>query len=122
MWFRLVMQPAVAAIFAIRAAINDAREGNPGYFWAVITKKDQRRDLIKEGWASVAKVFVMAMAIDAIYQYIVQKWIYPVEVLIVAFILAVVPYVLIRGPINRLITRYKWVKAKVKNRKSTANE
>jgi hypothetical protein len=52
----------------------------------------------------------MAMIIDGIYQLIVQRWIYPVEILIVAFLLAVVPYVLIRGPVNRLVRRFRLVK------------
>jgi hypothetical protein len=113
MWFRIVMQPAVATIFAVRAAWNDAHEGNPGYFWAVITNRGQRRELLKEGWASVAKIYVMAVIIDAIYQWIVQRWIYPGELMIVAFLLAVVPYVLIRGPVNRLICRLGLVKARM---------
>ena len=106
MWFRLILQPVVASIFAVRAGMKDAREGKPAYFWAVITHKDQRRDLIREGWSSVAKIFVMAMIIDVIYQWIVQSWIYPVEVFIVAFLLAVVPYILIRGPLNRIVRRF----------------
>jgi len=32
----------------------------------------------------------------------VVRWIYPLELIIVAIALAVVPYVLIRGPVNRL--------------------
>src|SRR5215203_594942 len=107
MWFRLILQPAVAIFFAIRDARSDARKGNPGYFWAVITHKAKRSELLREGWSSVAKVFIMAAIMDAIYQLIVQRWIYPVEILIVAFILAVVPYVLIRGPVNRLLTRFR---------------
>jgi len=107
MWFRLILQPAVAIFFAIRDARRDSREGNPGYFWAVVTHKDKRSDLLREGWSSIAKVFIMAAIMDAIYQLIVQRWIYPVEILIVAFVLAVVPYVLIRGPVNRLLTRVR---------------
>ena len=103
MWLRLVLQPAVASVFALRAALSDAREGRPAYFWTVLTQKEQRRDLIREAWSSIAKVFVMAMIMDVIYQLVVQRWVYPVEVVVVAFILAVVPYVLIRGPVNRLV-------------------
>ena len=35
--FRLIVQPAVAAIFAIRAGLRDAREGRAPYGWAVLT-------------------------------------------------------------------------------------
>ena len=111
MWLRLVIQPVMASIFAVRDALSDAREGKPGYFWAVITHREQRRDLIKEGWSSVAKIFFMAVIMDGIYQFIVQRWIYPGEIVIVAFLLAVVPYVLIRGPINRIVSRLGLMKA-----------
>lgn len=103
MWFRLILQPVVASIFAVRAGMKDAREGKPAYFWAVLTHRDHRRDLMREGWKAVAKIFVMAIIMDAIYQWIVQRWIYPGEILIVAFLLAVVPYILIRGPLNRIV-------------------
>ena len=106
MWLRLVLQPAVASVFALRAAFCDAREGRPAYFWTVVTQKDQRRDLIREAWSSIAKIFVMAMIMDVIYQLVVQRWVYPVEVVVVAFILAVVPYILIRGPVTRLLSRF----------------
>ena len=32
----------------------------------------------------------------------VFRWIYPFETLLVAFLLACVPYLLIRGPVNRI--------------------
>lgn len=111
MWFRLILQPAVAAIFALRGAVTDAREGKPPYFWAVLTDGEHRRDLIREGWSAVAKVFVMAMVMDVIYQLIVQRWIYPGEVVTVAFLLAVVPYILIRGPVNRLLRVFGFKRA-----------
>jgi len=39
---------------------------------------------------------------DVIYQYLVFRWFYPGEAVIVAFVLAFVPYLLIRGPVNRI--------------------
>ena len=51
---------------------------------------------------SGGRIFILAIVIDAIYQYIVRRWFYPVEALITAFILAFVPYLLIRGPVNRI--------------------
>jgi len=37
MKFRLLLQPAMAAFFAIRAGLNDARTGKPPYFWSLVT-------------------------------------------------------------------------------------
>jgi hypothetical protein len=101
--FRLVLQPAVAAILAIRAGMQDAKKGRPPYFWRVATHPEDRRRLLGQGWHDVAKVFIVAVVIDVIYQLMVIGWVYPGEALIVAFLLACVPYPLIRGAVNRLL-------------------
>jgi hypothetical protein len=44
---------------------------------------------------------------DVIYQFIVFPWLYPVEAIDKAFILAFVPYPLIRGPVNRIARQWK---------------
>ena len=102
MSFRLVLQPAMAAFFAIRAGLQDGRTGRPPYLWAILTDPAHRRDLLHEGWKAIAKVFVMAVVIDAIYQVVQLRWFYPNEALIVAIVLALVPYLLIRGPVGRI--------------------
>jgi hypothetical protein len=40
---------------------------------------------------------------DAIYQHLVFKTFYPVEALFIALLLAYVPYLLIRGPVARIV-------------------
>jgi hypothetical protein len=106
MKLRFILQPTMAAIFAIRAGLRDAREGKAAYFWAIITRPAHRSDLLREGWKAVSKVFVIAVIIDAIYQYVAFRRFYPAEALVVAFSLAFIPYLLIRGPVNR-IARWK---------------
>ena len=100
--FRLLLQPTIAVVLAIKAGLADAQAGKPPYLWSMLTNADDRRDLLRSGWKSVAKVFIMALVIDVVYQLIVARWVYPLESLIVAFILAVVPYLLVRGPVNRI--------------------
>lgn len=102
MTFRLIIQPLAAAILAIRAGLKDAREGHRAYLWGIFTDPVNRRELLREGWKDVAKVFVAAIVIDFVYQIVVLRWFYPGEALIVAAILALLPYVLIRGPVNRI--------------------
>ena len=102
MSLRLVLQPTMAAFFAIRAGLQDARMDRPAYFWALLTEPTHRRDMLREGWKAVAKVSAMAVIIDAIYQIVQLRWLYPGEALIVAVILAFVPYLLIRGPAGRI--------------------
>lgn len=105
MKLRLVLQPAMASIFAILAGMKDARAGKPPYFWAILNDPAHRADMMKDGWKDVGKVFMLAMALDVVYQFVVLKFVYPGEVLIVAFLLAIVPYLILRGLVNRLTSR-----------------
>ncbi len=100
--FRFFFQPMMASLIAIRAGFRDARTNRPPYFWALCTERGRRRSLLREGWKDVMKVFVVAFMIDVVYQIVVLHWYYPIQALIVAFVLAAIPYLLIRGPAARL--------------------
>lgn len=102
MKFRLVLQPCMAAFFAIRAGLADARAGKSPYFWGLLWDHGQRMDMLKDGWKSVGKIFILAIVLDIIYQIIVMRFVYPGEVIIVAFLLAIVPYLILRGLTNRM--------------------
>jgi hypothetical protein len=105
MTFRLILQPLMAIFFAVRSGLKDAKESKPAYFWALFSDPVHRKEMVRDGWKSVGRVFVFAIIMDLIYQLIVFRWFYPGETLVVAFILAIVPYVLLRGPVNRLTSR-----------------
>lgn len=107
MTFRLILQPTMAALFAFRDGLRDARTGRPPYFWKILTNPGRRGDLLREGWKSIARVFFLAIIMDVIYQLMVVRWIYPLELILVAILLAVVPYLLIRGPVNRIVRRLR---------------
>jgi hypothetical protein len=107
MTFRIILQPLMASLLAFRAGWKDAQTGRPPYFWTILTDPSQRADLLREGWKSVARVFVLAIVMDVIYQLIVLQWVYPLELILVAILLAVVPYLLIRGPVNRIVSRLR---------------
>jgi len=102
MKFRLVLQPCMAAFFAIRAGLADAKAGKPPYFWALLSDHSQRVDMLKDGWKSVGRVFILAVVLDVVYQIIVLRFVYPGETIIVAFILAIVPYLILRGLVTRV--------------------
>ena len=102
MHFRLLMQPGMAAFFAIRAGLQDARAGRPLYGWSIIHDPAHRMEFVKAGWKDVGKVFCLAVVLDVVYQIIALRWVFPGEALLVALLLAGVPYFLIRGPVNRL--------------------
>jgi hypothetical protein len=102
MKFRLVLQPCMAAFFAIKAGLADAKLGKPPYFYALLWDQGHREDLLKNGWKSVGRVVILAIVLDVIYQIIEIHFVYIGEAIIVAFILAVLPYLILRGLVTRL--------------------
>jgi hypothetical protein len=105
MKFRLVLQPSMALFLAIRSGLKDAREGKPAYFWALFTGAEERRLMLQDGWKSEGRLLILAVVLDAIYQFIALRRFYPGEAVLVAFFLAIVPYLLVRGPVNRIARR-----------------
>jgi hypothetical protein len=107
MKFRIYLQPFMAAIFATISGLRDARAHKPPYLWALGSDPAQRMEMIKDGWKSIGRVFILALVIDVIYQIIVLHFVYPGEAIVVAILLAIVPYVILRGPVNRIASIMK---------------
>ncbi len=61
--------------------------------------------LLAEEWKAIGKIFILAIILDVVYQLMVLPRIYPVEAIDVALLLAVLPYALLRGLVNRLARR-----------------
>ena len=99
---RFYVQPTMAGLLALRAGIQDARQGRQGYLWAMLTRPERRLQLLREGWRGAMTPFLVAIALDSVYQLITVKFVYPLELLFTATLLALVPYALLRGPFNRL--------------------
>ena len=101
--FRLVLQPVMADL---RHSCGLERcQDKPPYFWALVTDPAHRADMLEDGWKSVGKVFVLALLLDVVYQFIVLRFVYPGEAIIVAFVLAIVPYLILRGLVTHLARR-----------------
>ena len=107
MTFRLFLQPIMATIFAIRDGRRDAAQGRPAYLWELFSSPGERMRLLSDGWKGFGRVFVFAIIIDAVYEWQVFHRFYPLESLLVAMILAALPYAVLRGPVNRLSRRHR---------------
>jgi hypothetical protein len=103
--FRLILQPLMATILAILDGLKDARTGRPPFSRTIFADPSQRAAYIREGLKRVSRVIVFAFVMDAIYQFMVYRTFYPVEALVTVFVLAVLPYLLIRGPVDRIARR-----------------
>jgi hypothetical protein len=102
MRFRFILQPLVAAIAAILADLKDARTGRSPYFWTLLRNPRERIERLNEGLNATARIILLGLVMDAIYQIFVLKRFYPAEAVIVALLFAFVPYVIIRGPVVRI--------------------
>ena len=103
--FRFILQPVMAMVFAFIAGRKDARAGKPPYFWALLTDPGHRTDMLNDGWKSVGKVFVLALVLDVVFQVMVLHRVYPGEVVVVAVLLAILPYLIVRGLVTRLMRK-----------------
>ena len=86
--------------------MNDARAGRPAYFWSLLTEDGHRGERLHEGWAAVARVIGLGAVIDLIYQIMVFRGVHPLQLVVIVLLLAFVPYLLLRGPVNRIARRF----------------
>jgi hypothetical protein len=101
--FRLFIMPLVVTVLAIRAHLRDVREGRPMVLLAFFRDPNKRRRLLRSGLKDVGKVFIVACVLDITYQIWVLRSFYLGEMLVVAVGCAILPYVLVRGPILRTV-------------------
>ena len=105
MWFRFILQPVLATIAALHDGIKDARAGRSPYLYTILTNRGERRGRLWEAVIATGRTLLLGIIMDAIYQVMVLKTYYPGENAIVAILLALVPYILLRGPIARIARR-----------------
>jgi hypothetical protein len=109
MSFRFFLQPTMAAIAAIHDGMKDARRHQSPYFWTILRLPQQRAARLNEGLNATARIILLGLVMDMVYQITVLKTFYPNEALIIAVVLAFLPYVLIRGPSER-IARWRFAR------------
>ncbi len=100
--FRFLLQPTMAAFLGVRAGLKDARAGHSPYAWLMLSQPGHRRRLLLEGWRDIIMLFTIAVVVDLAYGIIVYRWIYPGQAVIVAAVIAIPTYVIVRGPANRI--------------------
>ncbi len=103
MTFRIILQPIMASVAALLDGIKDARTGRSPYLWTVLTSPRERGGRLREGLIATARIILLGLVIDAVYQFVVLKTFYPGEAVIVAIVLCFLPYVLLRGPFARIV-------------------
>ena len=110
MTFRFILQPAMAIIAALRDGVRDARLGRRPYVWALIhgvRASGGRSGRLWVGIISTARILILGVVMDVIYQWRVLDTFYPGQSAVIAILLAFIPYLLLRGPFDRIA--YHWV-------------
>ena len=88
MLFRFFLQPTMAAIAAWRAGVNDARTGRTPFFEAILTGPAQRAGRVNEALVATARIILLGLVMDGVYQVIEFKYFHPAEAAIIALVLA----------------------------------
>jgi len=106
--FRFILQPSMAALAAIHDGLKDARTGRSPYFWTVVRfwtvahTRGERVERLREGLIATSRIILLGIVMDVIYQLLEYTTFYPAEALLIAVLLAFVPYLLIRGLVTRI--------------------
>ncbi len=103
MWIRFVLQSLVSVGLGLRAGARDARMGRAPFGSLLWSGHVPRAILWRQVWRGIARLFTFAAIIDVIYQVFFLHEFHPLQALVVAAALAILPYLMVRGPANRLI-------------------
>ena len=99
MWFRLIIQPAVAVAFGVRAGLANARRDPSRSHPVRSLDPEFRRVMFRQALHDVGKVFIVGIGLDAAFQLIALRAFYPLEALFVGFLLVALPYQIVRSAI-----------------------
>ena len=87
--------------------LSNQQENKPPYFWALAFNAEHRRELLRHGWKDIGKVLVAVVILGVIYQLVMLHKIYLGEASVVAILLAIIRFLLLRAPVARLAGRRK---------------
>jgi len=106
MTFRFFLQPVMAFLAALQDGIRDARLGHKSFFWTAIWDPSQPAGRLREGLVATARIMLLGIGMDVIYQHMVFQTFYPVEALLMALLLAVIPYFIFRWIVEFVARRW----------------
>jgi hypothetical protein len=72
----------------------------------MLTNAERRGELFRECWRSIGRIFLLAMVLDIIYQLIVERFVYPLELLITAVLLAIFPFLIVRACVSHIVSLF----------------
>jgi len=101
--FRFILQPSIAILIGLRGGLADARAGRPAYLYGLLLGGENRRDLVRSGWAAVRDRVAMGIVLDAVAQLLIYRQVHPVPALLIGPLLIGLPYSIARALTNRVV-------------------
>ena len=102
---RLLLQPSMALLFAIRDGRKDAASNATPYLQALRGQKKRTQGYARVGMGFTQQGTGDGRLLDCAFQYATGGSIRIFEALLMACILCAVPYTLMRGPAARIASR-----------------
>ena len=103
--FRFIVQPLIATVLGIRNGRADARAGRAPYLKGLLTDREHRGELAREGFATIANLLLMGVLLDSVFQWMILGQSYPGAALVVGPVLITIPYAVTRALANRAARR-----------------
>jgi hypothetical protein len=107
MTFRFLLQPSMALLAAIPDGLRDARAGRSGFFWNGSEDPKVKHGRLREGLYAISRTVLLGLCMDTIYQFKVLDHFYPVEALMMAILLALIPYFIFRWIVEQIACRWR---------------
>ena len=99
---RFVLQPLVAIVLGWRAGLSDARTGQPPYLYGLIMGGANRKELLRDGLASIRNLIAIGIVLDAVAQLLIYGQVHPGAALVIGPVLICLPYAASRALTNRV--------------------
>jgi hypothetical protein len=102
---RFILQPLVAIVLGVKDGRFDVVAGRPAYLYALAFSKDVRREEVTTAVRTISKPLAVAVALDAVLQYVIFDAVHLWQALAVGATLVALPYVAARALADRFLRR-----------------
>lgn len=98
---RFVIQPLIAILLGVRDGRHDYEAQRKAFLWSLLTERGERRGRAKEAARAAAFPFLLAIGMDALFQYLILQRIAVAGAVLVGILLIALPYSVSRALTNR---------------------
>ena len=102
---RFILQPLIAIILGVKDGRFDVVAGRSAYLAALAFSKDVRREEVTTAARTIGKPLAVAVALDAVLQYVIFDAVHLWQALAVGATLVALPYLAARALTDRILRR-----------------